>query len=182
LPSRSGIAGLLVATGLASSVGWTAEPPPSTPLLRVEGTLPSTGSLTRAELEKLGPITVTWTTRGESRQVTGVLLGKVLQRFGWSPGPMGKDVPKAEKRSGYRKILVATARDGFQAVFSAAEVVEGMGATRALVVWAVDGKPLAPDLGPLRLVVVTDGEAARSLHQLESLRVVDLASPPAPAR
>ena len=83
-------------------------------------------------------------------------------------------MPKAEKRAGYRKVVVATARDGFQAVFSCAEIAEGKGATRALVAWAIDGKPLPPEMGPLRLVVLTDGEPARSIYQLESLKVVEV--------
>jgi hypothetical protein len=49
----------------------------------------------------------------------------------------------------------------FQAVFSCAEVFGSMGATRAMVVWKVDGKPLPEDRGPLRLVVVTDKEPSR---------------------
>ena len=87
---------------------------------------------------------------------------------------MGKDVPVSEKRAGYRKAVVATAADGFRAVFSVAECVEGMGATEVFVVWAVDGKPLASDEGPFRLVVLTDGEPSRSLRQLEKLDVVNV--------
>ncbi len=94
--------------------------------------------------------------------------------FGFTPGPMGKDVPVKDKVKGYRQVLVATARDGFQAVFSCAEVTEGMGATVALVAWQLDGKPFGPEVGPFRLVVTTDGEPARSIRQLERLHVIDV--------
>ena len=111
---------------------------------------------------------------GQTYQVTGVRLDKVLAHFGFTPGPMGKDVPVKDKVKGYREVLVATARDGFQAVFSCAEVTEGMGTTAASIVWQVDGKPLGPDVGPLRLVVISDAEPARSIRQLDSLRVLDV--------
>lgn len=141
------------------------------PTVRVAGELPKTGTLTQADLEKLGAVTVPWTNHGQTHRITGVRVDKVLQHFGFTPGPMGKDVPMKEKVKGYRDVLVATARDSFQAVFSCAEVTEGMGSTVAYVVWQVDGKALGPDVGPLRMVVVSDGEPARSLRQLDSLRV-----------
>ncbi len=78
--------------------------------------------------------------------------------------------------------MVITAPDGFQSVFSAAELTEGMGKTQVLVVWMVDGKPLPAEQGRLRLVVPTDAEASRSLHHLQRIDVVDMrrivAAPP----
>jgi hypothetical protein len=87
---------------------------------------------------------------------------------------MSPDTPKSEKRSGWKKIVVASAADGFQAVFSCAEIAEQMGPTRVMVVFSLDGKPLAAGKGPLRLVVLTDKEPSRSLYQLSSLEVVDV--------
>jgi DMSO/TMAO reductase YedYZ molybdopterin-dependent catalytic subunit len=161
--------GVLLA--FSAPLAWAAAPAPT---LRVEGALPQPGTLSQAELEKLGTTTVAWTSHGQTHQVTGVRLDKVLLHVGFTPGPMGKDVPVKDKVKGYRAVLVATARDGFQAVFSCAEVMEGMGTTAAFVVWQVDGKPLGPEVGPLRLVVLTDGEPARSIRQLDSLRVLDV--------
>ena len=152
----------------------TAAEPALAPALRVDGALPKTGTLGQSDLEKVGATTVAWTNHGQTHQVTGVRVDNVLLHFGFNPGPMGKDVPVKEKVKGYRQVLVATARDGFQAVFSCAELSAGMGKTVALIVWQIDGKPLGADVGPLRLVVVTDGEPARSIRQLESLRVLDV--------
>ena len=114
------------------------------------------------------------TLQGTKHQVTGVRLDKVLTHLGFTPGPMGKDVPVSVKRAGFRKVVVATARDGFQAVFTVAECFQGMGPGEVLVVWAVDGKPLAPADGPLRLAVLTDAEPSRSLRQLKKLEIVDV--------
>lgn len=142
--------------------------------LQLSGDLPRTGSLSLAELQKLGTVDTVWS----KHKVTGVPLDKVLAAFGFTPGEMGKDVPKAEKRRGYRKVVVATAADGFQAVFSCAEVSSALGPTQALVIWELDGQPLSADTGPLRLVVPTDRETSRSLWQLVKLEVVD----PAPKK
>jgi hypothetical protein len=140
----------------------------------VGGALPRSATLGQSELNALGATTGTWTLHGAKHQVTGVRLDKVLTHLGFSPGPMGKDVPVAQKRAGFRKVVVATARDGFQAVFSVAECFQGMGPGEVLVAWAVDGKPLAPADGPFRLAVLTDAEPSRSLRQLKTLEIVDV--------
>ena len=165
-----GVLALLLAVFPPHPVALAAS---ATPTVRVDGALPSPGALGQADFEKLGATTSTWNNRGESHQVKGIRVDKVLAHLGFTPGPMGKAVPVAQKVKGFRQVLVATARDGFQAVFSCAEVTEGMGQTVALIVWEVDGKPLGPDVGPFRLVVLTDGMPSRSVRQLEGLRVAD---------
>ena len=164
----------ILLVGLAfPSTGTVALEAAPAATVRVEGALPKTGTLGVADLERLEPVTLAWTARGETHRVKGVRVDKVLDHFGFTPGPMGKDVPVAQKVKGLRQVLVATARDGFQAVFSCAEVSEGIGQTVALLVWEVDGKPLSSDVGPFRLVVLTDGMPSRSIRQLERLRVLD---------
>ena len=141
-------------------------------MLSIAG-LPRTGSLTLADLEGMAPMKAAWTNHGEKHEVYGVPLERVLSRFGFEPGAMGKDMPVHEKRKGWRMVVVASAPDGFQAVLTCAEVFESMGATRALVAWKVDGKPLPANRGPLRLIVLTDKEPSRSVHSVSKLEVVD---------
>lgn len=143
------------------------------PSLEVAGALPKTGKLTLKELEAMKPEKASWTNHGKQHEVEGVPVSKVLAAFGFTPGPMSKDMPPTEKRLGYKKVLVATAKDGFQAVFSCAELAEGMGATRALLVWKVDGKPLPPEQAPFRLVVLTDQEPSRSPWAVVKIEVID---------
>jgi len=156
-----------------SAAARADQPAPKT--IDVSGALPRSASLGQVELNALGATTATWTLHGTRHQVTGVRLDKVLTHLGFTPGPMGKDVPVAQKRAGFRKVVIATARDGFQAVFSVAECFQGMGPGEVLVAWAVDGKPLAPTDGPFRLAVLTDAEPSRSIRQLQKLEVVDVA-------
>jgi DMSO/TMAO reductase YedYZ molybdopterin-dependent catalytic subunit len=169
------IIGGAIAAGRSARAGGGDQTDAGAPAaLQIAGALPRPGTLSLADLKKLGPTKAAWSSRGETHEVTGVALDKLLAKMGFEPGAMGPDVPKEDKRRGWRKVIVASARDGYASVLSCAEVSEAMGATRALVAWEIDGKPLPPDRGPLRLVVLTDKEPSRSVHGLTKIEVVDL--------
>jgi DMSO/TMAO reductase YedYZ molybdopterin-dependent catalytic subunit len=122
------------------------------------------------DLKALGAETAEWTVHGQVHKVTGVPLDKVLTRAGFTP--KGADDSPKEKNAGWKKVLLATAGDGYQAAYSCAEFF--IGGSRALIVWEVDGKPLSEREAPLRMVVLTDKEPARSLFKLSSLEIIDL--------
>ncbi|HVP69237.1 MAG TPA: hypothetical protein VMT17_18455 [Anaeromyxobacteraceae bacterium] len=164
--------GLLAMLALASA---RADAPALA--VAISGALPRSGTLAQQDLEALGAATTEWVDHGERHTVTGVPVEKALLAFGFAPGPKGKHVPVGEKRGGWRKVLVAIGRDGYQVAFSCAELSPEIGATRALLVWAMDGKPLREATGPLRLVVLTDHEPARSVQGLVRLVVVDATQP-----
>jgi hypothetical protein len=166
---------LSVLISLLAVAAPSADAGPPQPLV-VSGALMRPGTIELSELKALGAEAATWRDHKGEHAVVGVRLDKVLVHFGFDPGPMGPDVPKSEKRSGWKKVVVASAPDGFQAVFSCAEISAQMGSTRALVIWEMDGKPLPASMGPLRLAVLTDQEPSRSLYQLSRLDVVDLRS------
>jgi DMSO/TMAO reductase YedYZ molybdopterin-dependent catalytic subunit len=167
--------GRLALVGTTLLAGSVLAAPPA-PGVALTGAVPKPMSFAQKDLQALGTVTESWTEHGTSHQVSGVPLDKVLAAAGFAPGVMGKEVPKREKRAGWKMALRVTATDGFQAVFSCAELWEGMGATRALLVWDVDGKPLGPELGPFRIVVLTDREPSRSVHNVTKLEVLDLRS------
>jgi DMSO/TMAO reductase YedYZ molybdopterin-dependent catalytic subunit len=157
-----------------TTVVAVAEGPPGVGHVSVQGAVATPKSLTRADLVGLGAVEADWSEHGTAHHVRGVPLGKVLSAAGFSSGPMGKDVSKKEKRSGWKMAVRVTGSDGYQTVFSCAELMEDMGATRALLVWEVDGKPLDAERGPFRIVVLTDKEPSRSVHQVQTIEVVDL--------
>ena len=159
---------------LDAALGHAADAP-----LQIGGVLVRPAALQIKDLEAMQPVKETWTAGGGSRAVLGVPLDKLLERQGLSPGRMGDDGKETGK--GWRRVVVASAPDGFQAVFSVAELTPHLGATRALVAWKIDDKPLPADRGPLRLVVLTDKIASRSVHALSRLEVVELGKSPAPA-
>jgi DMSO/TMAO reductase YedYZ molybdopterin-dependent catalytic subunit len=70
--------------------------------------------------------------------------------------------------------VVASATDGYQVVFSLAELDPAFIANDVIVADTVDGQPIPRDPGPLRLVVPKESRAARSVRMLERLAVVRL--------
>lgn len=143
-------------------------------VLVIAGDVARPGPQRVEELRAMPAQTTTWTLHGQKHTVVGVPLEQVLARAGYDKGPMTKEMAPRDKRPGYKLAVVASAPDGFQAVFSAAELTAGMGTTQVLVIWQIDGKPLPPEQGPLRLVVPSDGEPSRGLYRLARLDVVDL--------
>ena len=142
------------------------------PTLKLVG-LPGAGELQRSELEALAPPAFVGKVDGAEHRLRGAPLGAILKKRGFTPGPMGPEVPKKDKRAGYKWVVLATAADGFQALFSCAEVAEDMGATRAFVLFEIDGKPIEGDKGPYRLWVQTDAEPSRSIWSVQKLEVLD---------
>jgi DMSO/TMAO reductase YedYZ molybdopterin-dependent catalytic subunit len=183
-------------TALLAALLLAATPDAGAPLtLKVEGDLIKNASLSLKELTELGAVTVDWTDRhakdpaaaacaataqksdaGCGHKVTGVRLDRVLLRLGFSEGPTGPQANPKQKHQGLRGVVIASAADGFEAVFSVGELLETLGATNALVVWEMDGQPLPAGLGPFRILVLTDKGASRSIHQVTGLRVLDLKS------
>ena len=104
--------------------------------------------LTLEDLERLGPVEVEWTHKGETRRYDAIPMHALLESAGVEPGAMGPDVRPTEKRTGWKLAWIATASDGFQAAFSAAEVFPGMGPT--------------------------DGEGSRCVRNLERVTILDL--------
>ena len=140
--------------------------------LTIVGDIHQPGALALSELKSLQPVSAEWTENGQKHAVRGVPLDRVLASRGFEPGAMAGLAPK-DKLPGWKRVAVASAPDGFQAVFTLAELSEAMGPTRALVVFEMDGEPLPMGRGPLRLLVLTDKEPTRSVRQLDRIEVID---------
>ncbi len=92
----------------------------------------------------------------------GVSLMELLARLGVPAMQHGKDL---------RLYLVAEGSDGYQAVYSLAEVNPELHDAAVIVADSVDGKPLA-DSGPLQLVAAGDKRPARWVRNLVTVRVL----------
>ena len=68
--------------------------------------------------------------------------------------------------------IVAEATDGYRVVFSLAELDPAFTGTPVIVAQNVDGHPLQPQDGPLRLVVPGDKRQARWVRMLTSISVI----------
>ncbi|MFT3708448.1 MAG: molybdopterin-dependent oxidoreductase [Archangium sp.] len=159
-------------TTLALLVFLSQTPAPS---LQLEGDLVKPSSFTAKDLAALSTTNVEWSDKQGKHTATGVRLDTLLLERGFSEGAKGPAVNPKQKHPGLRAVVIATANDGFMAVFSVGELLGTLGTTNAVLIWEMDGKPLPPEFAPFRLVVTTDKAGSRSIYQLAKLRVLDLA-------
>jgi hypothetical protein len=107
---------------------------------------------------------------------SGVPLIDLLQRLGLPAKPEGKEL---------RHYLVAVGSDGYEAVYSFAEVASEIHNATVIVADTQDGKPIA-DSGPLQLVNTGDKVLARCVRNLVAIRVQtvgdDAEFPPVPKK
>jgi len=103
---------------------------------------------------------------GTKAAYDGVALQAILAKAGVATGHI-----RGKMLSGY---VLAEAKDGYEVVFSIGELGADFGNTRVIVADTQDGKPLVGNKGPLRVVVPSDKEEARSVRMLENLEVVQL--------
>jgi hypothetical protein len=96
------------------------------------------------------------------RTYTGVPLIDLLTRLGVPDKPHGKDL---------RLYLVAEGSDGYQAVYSVAEVNPDVHNATVIVADSLDGKPIA-DIGPLELIATGEKRGVRWVHWLAAVRVL----------
>lgn len=123
--------------------------------------------VTVADLKDYPRAAVTVEEDGRSVRYEGVALFEILKRAG---APVGANL----RGNNLASYLVATGRDGYQVVFSMAEVDAEFTANGVIVADAIDGKPLLDHQGPLRIVAPKDRRAARSVRMLDRIEVVRL--------
>jgi hypothetical protein len=121
-----------------------------------------------SELASMPRQTITLTEPdGSKDEYEGVAVIDLLKKAG---------VPTGSKLRGkaLTTYILAKAHDGYQVLYSLAELDPGLTQGKFIVADKRNGKPLFDYQGPLRIVAGTDKEAARSLRMLEELEVVQL--------
>lgn len=129
--------------------------------------LPPSLPLDTASLARLPRATATLTAHGQTHSCDGVWLADLAAAGGL---PAGSDV----SGDALSIVIRAEAADGYRVLFTLAEIDRKLGNRPVLVADRCDGKPLAADDGPLRLVVPGEVRAARSVRQLQALRIQQL--------
>lgn len=135
--------------------------------LVIAGDVTKPGTFTPADLRALPRTSVKIQEEGRAVTYDGVLVGELLKRAG---APLGGDL----RGNALATYVIASANDGYQVLFSLAELDPALTSNDIIVADSVDGKPLFDYQGPLRIVVPRDTRAARSVRMLERLEVVRL--------
>jgi len=133
------------------------------PVLTLEGQVRRPGPRDTTALARFGADTLTHAVRGTPARFRGVLLWRLLTEAGLA-------TDSTVKNDALRKVVVASAPDGYRIVFSVGELDPGLGGTGVLVAWERDGELLG-ERGPFQLIVPGDRRPARSIHQLDRLEV-----------
>ncbi len=158
-------------TPAAAQTAGTGKPAATTvaapTALSVAGDVTTPLTLSPADLKAMPRTTVE--VKDEGRMVTyeGVLVGEILKKAGV---PLGENL----RGNAVATYVTASAADGYQVVFSLAELDNAFTSNDILVADTIDGKPLFAYQGPWRIVAPKDSRGARSLRLLERLEVVRL--------
>src|SRR5262245_8707075 len=144
------------------SAAQTASSP-----LTVAGDVATPLSLTADQLKTLPRTKVDVNEDGRTQVYEGVLVGEILRRAG---APLGTEL----RGNAIATYVVATANDGYQVVFSLAELDPAFTGNDIIVADTIDGKPLFDYQGPLRIVAPHDKRGARSIRMLLRIEVVRL--------
>lgn len=149
-----------------STMAW--QTPTRTRTLVVAGDVRTPLTLTVDDVKNMPRTTVEIKNEsGGTLTYEGVLLGEILKRAGATLG--------AELRGdAVASYVVATAADGYRAVFSLGEVDPALTMNGIMIADTVDGKPLADNQGPFRVVTPKDSRPSRAVHMVERIDVVRL--------
>jgi DMSO/TMAO reductase YedYZ molybdopterin-dependent catalytic subunit len=147
------------------------------PALRIEGVAGRDGvaqpaaQFTLADLAAMPRVKLPGKTHdGKQHEFEGVALAELLRRAG---------LPQGEQLRGslLSRYVVVSAHDGYRAVFSLPEFDPAFTDTRALIADRMDGQPLSPHDGPLRLVLPSEKREARWVRMVERIEILSAPDP-----
>jgi DMSO/TMAO reductase YedYZ molybdopterin-dependent catalytic subunit len=139
----------------------------ATPTLQVTGAVQQPLTLTADDLAKMPRASVRTSNDGMEALYEGVWLHEVLKKAG---APQGSTL-RGKALTSY---VLAEAQDGYQVVFSLAELDPAFIDNQVLLADTANGKPLFGAQGRFRIVASKEKPGARSIRMLTKLEVVRL--------
>jgi hypothetical protein len=133
----------------------------------VTGSVTQPLTLTAADLGTLPRATASVSGNGITTTYEGVWVSDVLKKAGVAMG-------SALRGASLSTYVVAAASDGYQVLFSIAELDPEMTEGKVLLADKANGQPLYGEQGSFRLVTPNDRRGARGIRMLTSLNVVQL--------
>lgn len=166
---------LMVLPGLPAGTAWAAQaaapargaPPAAaaSAVVAVGGDVKTPLNVTTEDLKTMPRTRVEVQDEGRTVLYEGVLVGELLKKAG---APLGPEL----RGNAIASYVLATASDGYQALFSLAELDPAFTSNDVIVADSIDGKPLFAYQGPLRLVAPKDSRGARSVRMLTNIELV----------
>jgi DMSO/TMAO reductase YedYZ molybdopterin-dependent catalytic subunit len=134
-------------------------------MIQISGAVKTPLSVTAEDLAKMPRATVTTKSNGMETVYEGVWLHEVLKRAG---------VPRGSELRGkaLATYVICEEKDGYQVLFSLAELDPSFIDNEILLADTAGGKPLFGAQGRFRLVVSKDKVGARSIRMLTRIVVV----------
>ena len=160
-------AGTTIAQAPERGAKASAERVEATATLSVAGDVSQALTMTPADLKAMPRTSVMVKEDAGEVHYEGVLVGELLKRAG---APVGRDL-SGKAVASYVK---AIAKDGYQVVFSLAELDPAFTPNDIIVADTIEGKPLFDYQGPFRIVAPHDKRGARSIRMLQRIEVVRL--------
>ena len=156
---------LVYALAAAPLLLYDQEAP--SPAIQVSGAVKQPLTLTVADLAALPRATVKTASNGVETIYEGVPLYEILKKAG---ATLGRDL-RGKALASY---VLAEASDGYQALFSLAELDPSFTSSEVLLADTADGKPLFGAQGRFRLIAPKDRPGARSVRMLTRIAVVQV--------
>ncbi len=135
--------------------------------IQVTGAVKQPLTLSADDLAKMPRASVRTTSNGMETAYEGVWLHEVLKKAGVPQGSELRD-------KALTTYVLAEAQDGYQVVFSLAELDPAFIDNQILLADTANGKRLFGAQGRFRLVVPKDKPGARSIRMLAKLEIVQL--------
>lgn len=152
--------------GLIAAALLAAQSP--APSVRITGEVRQPVTLTADDLAKMPRASIRLTSQGKETVYEGVWLHDALKKAGV---PQSNEL-RGKTLAGY---VLAVAEDGYQVLFSLAELDPSFIDNQFLLADTANGSPLSGKEGRFRLVAPKDKTGARSVRMLAKLEVVQLA-------
>ncbi len=141
------------------------DAPPA--VVQITGAVKQPLTLKAEDLGAMPRASLRTTNNGMETVYDGVWLHEILKKAGV---PQGSEL-RGKALSGY---VLAEAQDGYQVLFSLAELDPSFLDSQVLLADTANGKPLFGAQGRFRLVVPKDKPGARSVRMLSKIEVVQV--------
>ena len=128
--------------------------------VQISGEVSQSLKLYEADITKMNKVSVTLTDKdGKDHSYTGVPVLDILNKAGVTTG-------KELRGENLTKYVLVKCADGYQVLFSLAEMDTAFSKKTIILATQADNKPLPDGKGPFRLVVPGEGRPARSCFQV----------------